>query len=155
MTSILYNSFPTVSNILSGFLVIISFYGCRSQMSNEGKYESNFNSTESQTWIGPEFWSNPLQDWQIQNGRLECLVSNKNRNVHLLTEKLDSVTGELRMRVDLQLLNLDSSGQGSNWVGFSIGSRGNFNDYRDDAIFGKGLNVGITTNGNLFIEEII
>ena len=47
-------------------------------------------------------------------------------------------------------INLESN----NWVGFSIGSKGEFDDYRSDAIFGKGLNVGVTTSGHLFIENV-
>lgn len=35
-----------------------------------------------------------------------------------------------------------------------IGARGRFNDYRDDAIYGRGLNAGITAKGDLFIGSI-
>ena len=146
---------PLPNTLITALLLIIvvSVYGCKNQPQKEQVFASNFSSTEARTWIGPEYWSNPLQDWQIVNGTLECLVSNKNRNVHLLTKKLDTIVGDLKMRVNLQLFNLDSAEQDHNWVGFGIGSSGNFNDYRDDAVFGKGLNVGLTTNGHLFIEE--
>jgi alkaline phosphatase D len=136
------------------FITIVSVYGCIEQTGKESAFKSNFYSQAAQTWIGPEYWSNPMQDWQIVNGGLECLVSKKNRNVHLLTKKLDTVRGNLKMQVNLQLHNLDSQDETANWVGFSIGSRGYFNDYRDDAVFGKGLNLGVTTNGNLFIGEL-
>ncbi len=118
------------------------------------KFQSDFETSEARTWIGPEYWANPLQDWQVQNGELECLVSKKNRNVHVLTKKIDTIKGNLEMQVHLQVFNSETSDKGANWVGFSIGSKGEFNDYRDSAIFGKGLNVGITTNGNLFIDEL-
>jgi hypothetical protein len=95
-----------------------------------------------------------MQDWQVTGGMLECLVSKKNRNVHVLTEKLDTVKGDLKMQVTLQIYNINSSDENKNWVGYSIGSKGKFNDYRDSAIFGKGLNAGVTTNGNLFIGEL-
>ena len=120
----------------------------------ENHFVSDFNSTTERSWIGPEYWSNPLQDWKIKGGELHCLVSNKNRNVHLLTEKLDSSIGNLKMSVAIKLHQIIASENNKDWIGFSIGSKGQFNDYRDNAIFGKGLNLGISTNGNLFIGSI-
>jgi alkaline phosphatase D len=146
--------YPSFKLSLSVFMVItISLSGC-SLIEDETSFNSNFYASSARTWIGPEYWSNPLQDWQIEDGKLVCLVSKKNRNVHLLTEKLDTLPGSFSMRVNLKLFNLESNKKNSNWVGFSLGSKGKFNDYRDDAVFGKGLNAGITTNGNLFIEQI-
>ena len=153
---ILRSNYPFIkllSQFLS-FITIVSFYGCTEQTDNDSVFISNFYSPTAQTWIGPEYWTNPMQDWQIINGGLECLVSKKNRNVHLLTQKLDTVQGALKMRVSLQIHNIDSGEETGNWVGFGIGSRGKFDDYRDDAVFGNGLNLGVTTNGNLFIGEL-
>ncbi|HUX58573.1 MAG TPA: hypothetical protein VMV77_16505 [Bacteroidales bacterium] len=56
------------------FLVIIStlsFLSCTS-LTDKGIFKSNWNSTGSRTWIGPEYWTNPLQDWQVDKGRLCC-----------------------------------------------------------------------------------
>ncbi|MDH5412850.1 MAG: alkaline phosphatase D family protein [Flavobacteriaceae bacterium] len=146
-------SLPSINRFHIIGLLLLMFVSC-SEKNISKTFTSNFNTTEPRTWIGPEYWSNPLQDWQINNGYLECLVSKKNRNVHVLTKKLDTITGDLNMKVSLQLFNFESTEKGVNWVGFSIGSKGKFNDYRDSAIFGKGLNAGVTTNGNLFIGEM-
>lgn len=134
----------------TSILLTLLVTGCN----NNVQFSSNFKTSEMRTWIGPEYWANPMQDWQLNKGMLQCLVSKKNRNVHILTQKLDTVNGCLNMEVDIQLYNTATSKNGKNWVGLSIGSKGEFNDYRDNAIFGKGLNVGVTTNGNLFIEDI-
>ncbi len=134
-------------------LLVFSFFSCKDLQPSKQTFKSNFNSDTPRIWIGPEYWSNPMQDWQIADGWLECLVSKKNRNVHVLTKKLDTVKGNLKMNVSVQLFNTETTSQGVNWIGFSIGSKGIFKDYRDNAIFGKGLNVGVTTNGNLFIDE--
>ncbi|MCB0855357.1 MAG: alkaline phosphatase D family protein, partial [Bacteroidetes bacterium] len=37
--------------------------------------------------------------------------------------------------------------------GFRLGIQGEFNDFRDNAIYGKGLDVGVTTGGELFIGD--
>ena len=133
-------------------LLIATIVSC--QEAKESHFVSDFNSTTERSWIGPEYWSNPLQDWQIKDGELHCLVSNKNRNVHLLTKKLDSTTGDLKMSIDIKLHHIITSENNKDWVGFSVGSKGEFNDYRDNAIFGKGLHVGISTYGNLFVGSV-
>ncbi|MFC2127852.1 alkaline phosphatase D family protein [Bacteroidota bacterium] len=139
-------------NILIVFTLFI-FVNCAKEQNDDNFFRSDFNSSEPRTFIGPEYWANPMQDWQVAKGKLECLVSKKNRNVHLLTRKIDSIQGDVKMSVNLEVFNTEISDNGTNWIGFSIGSKGEFNDYRDNAIFGKGLNVGVTTAGNLFIGQ--
>ena len=39
------------------------------------------------------------------------------------------------------------------WVGFRIGMRGHFNDYRDTAIRGLGVEAGVSSDGRLFIGK--
>jgi hypothetical protein len=106
------------------------------------------------TWIGPEYWANRLQDWQLHNGRIECLVSDWNRNINLLTCRLEDTEGTFTMSVHAGFLSENLPENEKNWIGFRIGARGQFNDYRDDAIYGKGLDVGVTTSGDLFIGEL-
>ncbi len=103
-------------------------------------------------WIGPEYWSNPLQDWRVAHGRLECVVSGANRNVHLLTHQLGARAASFLMSVRLGPLSprrISDAG----WAGFRIGIRGPIDDYRYAAIHGRGLNAGITTTGALFIGD--
>lgn len=103
-------------------------------------------------WLGTDYWANRIQDWQINDGKIECLASNWNRNISLLTYRLGEEMGSFQMSVDAKILNQTASSR--NWVGFRLASKGKFNDYRDDAIYGVGLNAGITTNGELFIGDI-
>ncbi|WP_164914111.1 alkaline phosphatase D family protein [Aquimarina sediminis] len=147
-----------VKTVRRGFMiflfsvVVMTLYNCK-EKEVDTVFRSDFTSSYQRTWIGPQYWSNPIQDWQIFNGKLECLVSKKNRNVHVLTQKIDSIHGNLEMSVTFKLFNFNTDGN-KNWIGFGLGSKGEFNDYRDDAIFGKGLNIGITTDGKLFIGTI-
>lgn len=105
-------------------------------------------------WIGPEFWSNPLQDWRFRNGRLECFVSGGNRTVYLLTRELSEKTGNFAMQVELGRIEDDSTPLDEGFAGFRLGIKGRYNDYRDSAIYGTGLNAGVTAAGQLFIGEI-
>jgi len=138
---------------MRSFLIVLCIATALFSCETESGFKSDFSSSQERVWIGPEYWANPMQDWQINNGALECLVRKKNRNVHLLTQKLDTTKGNLKMQVSLKVFSPQTDKIHKNWVGFSIGSKGEFNDYRDSALFGKGLNIGVTTNGNLFIGD--
>ncbi len=104
-------------------------------------------------WIGPDFWANPLQDWQLHDGHIECIVSGGDRSVALLTQEILPTPGSLLLEVELGPLQPDLKME-EGWAGLRIGTRGNFSDYRDDAIFGRGVNCGVTTDGRLFIADL-
>ncbi|MFB3904875.1 MAG: alkaline phosphatase D family protein [Acidobacteriota bacterium] len=105
------------------------------------------------TWIGPDYWSNPLQDWEIDKGRLVCLVADSNRNVALLAWEVTDQHGNLKLSVNLGGLNSDSNSRKQGWAGFRVGAKGRFGDYRDDALYGVGVDAGVTTSGSLFIGK--
>lgn len=135
------------------FVILITFSSCSDQQKETTIFNSNWPDEVQRVWIGPEFWANRLQDWQLDNGRLECVTSEPNRNLNLLTWRLEKAEGEFEIQVNTGLLTDSLPENGTNWIGFRLGSKGQFNDYRDDAIYGKGLNIGITTGGDLFIGE--
>ena len=95
-----------------------------------------------------------MQDWQLNNGRIECISSGGDRNVFLLTHELIDNSGNLQMSVRLGRIAGDSSTLDKGWVGFKVGVRGQFNDYRDSALRGKGLCMGLHTSGRLFIGSM-
>ena len=105
-------------------------------------------------WIGPEFWSNPLQDWRLRNGRIECFVAGGDRNVFLLTHELTGQPGALSMRVKLGRLEEDTAPLQPGFAGFRLGIHGRFHDYRDSALYGIGLNAGLASDGRLFIGKL-
>ena len=105
-------------------------------------------------WVGPEYWSNSLEDWRVAGGRLECINSGGDRNVYLLTRELRPETGGLEMEVTLGGLDSVIPDPRRGWAGFKVGARGEFNDYRDSAIRGRGLAAGLTMGGRLFIGSV-
>ncbi|GAB4419203.1 MAG: hypothetical protein OHK0039_31390 [Bacteroidia bacterium] len=113
-------------------------------------FRSAFPATE-RVFLGPDYWANPLQDWHVRNGRIECRISSLDRNVHLLTGDLAAGAGTLDMQVVLGFLQHDTVRARHNWIGFRIGALGPFDDYRSHAVFGRGLDLGITAHGELFI----
>ena len=102
-------------------------------------------------WPGPEYWANPLQDWRVEGGRLECITAGGDRNVFLLTREVGQAPGTIDMRVRLGRLEQDTGEMREGFAGFRVGVHGHFKDYRDSAVRGVGLNAGVTANGTLFI----
>jgi len=118
---------------------------------NNTNQSVNFQSewpNSTRVWIGPEYWANPMQDWQLSNGRVECITSGGDRNLYLLTYQLDSTAGDLSVKATIGSLETDLT---DGWVGFKVGVKGEFGDYRDSAVRGEGMPVGITSKGKLFI----
>ena len=137
--------------ILVLFLLASSL--CTKESEPLNKFNHHWPDNINRTWLGPDFWANRLQDWEINDGRIYCLVSDRNRNVNLLTCRLSENNGDFSVSVTTGLVNTESEPSDNNWIGMRIGAKGEFNDYRDDAIYGKGLNLGVTTKGDLFIGE--
>ena len=50
-------------------------------------------------WPGPEFWANPLQDWRVDEGRLECITAGGDRNVALLTREVAQRSGSFCIEI--------------------------------------------------------
>src|ERR1043165_9940339 len=62
-------------------------------------FASNWKNCPDRVWLGPDFWANPLQDWQIAKGRIECTNAAADRNVHVLTRSLADREGGFTLRV--------------------------------------------------------
>ncbi|MBK7928102.1 MAG: hypothetical protein IPJ98_11620 [Bryobacterales bacterium] len=105
-----------------------------------------------QAWLGPDYWANPLQDWRRVGDRIECHVSGGDRNVYWLTRET-APGAPFTMSVRLGKLASDA-GKSEGYAGFRFGMRGHFNDYRDTALRGLGIDAGITTRGKLFIGTL-
>ncbi|UNY97819.1 alkaline phosphatase D family protein [Zhouia spongiae] len=135
---------------------------------NESKVKADKNSVLSVksswerwpdiNWTGPGFWGNRLQDWQIRNGKVACVVCGANRTLHQLQYQLGKHPGDFSTSITIELTAKTNSLKDR--IGFRIGAKAGdypcpvtFQDYRRDAIFGKGLEAGIYTNGNIFIGD--
>ncbi|MBI4873803.1 MAG: alkaline phosphatase D family protein [Acidobacteria bacterium] len=116
-------------------------------------FQSNWPKDLERSWVGREYWSNPLQDWRLRGGRLECIAAGGDRNVYLLTRDVAAATGTLSMSVRLGRLEEDRDASGPGFAGFRLGIRGIFKDYRDSAVRGYGMNAGLSANGRLFIAR--
>jgi phosphodiesterase/alkaline phosphatase D-like protein len=121
----------------------------------QAEFASDWHKCHDRVWLGPNYWSNPLQDWRLHDGRIECIHAALDRNVQLLTYDLDPRLGKLQMSVRIGRVagGAINSGQGS--AGFRIGAQGPLQEYRNNAIYGVGINAGFTAQGGLFIGDVL
>lgn len=117
-------------------------------------FVSNWSRCPDRVWLGPEFWSNPLQDWKIAGGRIECTNAAADRNVHLLVRSVGEQTGNFELRVRIGRADGATVRQGKGSAGFRFGIRGTLPDFRNTLIYGKGIDAGFTAEGGLFIGAL-
>ncbi|MBN2613700.1 MAG: alkaline phosphatase D family protein [Bacteroidales bacterium] len=144
------DSMSTQYKILFALSAVVALISSCAIKKSGDDFRCSLPTNIQRVWLGPDYWSNPLQDWQLKNGRIECITSGGDRNVYLLTHELDKNVGAFKMSVRLGQLDLNEILE-EGWVGFKIGVKGEFDDYRDNAVRGIGLGVGMTTKGRLFI----
>ena len=71
-------------------------------------------------WLGKSYWGNRLQDWRVNNGRIECLNGQKSwevRTVSILTRRLSNQLSNGRIRVKMGQLEKNKAG----YAGFLLG----------------------------------
>ncbi|PHN08236.1 alkaline phosphatase D family protein [Flavilitoribacter nigricans] len=116
-------------------------------------FKSDWANWPDMKWAGPQYWGNRLQDWLIRDGKLVCDVVGNNRSLHLLTVQNPNGDATLDLSVKVDRLHDELEQYEAGCIGFRIGAKGPFDDYRSAAVFGKGLDVGLTPQGNLKIGE--
>ncbi|MBD3268154.1 twin-arginine translocation pathway signal [bacterium] len=134
---------------LASALLLMSIAGQASFAQNA--FDSDFPVLE-RVWIGPEYWANPMEDWYIKDGRLECYSTGANRNVHLLTRQLKKGEGTFSLQVHAGLIE---KGKQEGSVGFRFAIQDQIDDYRSRLFHGYGIDAGITTDGKLYIGDKI
>jgi hypothetical protein len=116
-------------------------------------FVSAFDRTPDRPWIGPEYWANPLQDWRVTAGALECIKAGPNRSLVLLTRELSGRQEPFSASMTIVPGQAGAAKAAAAWLGFRIAARGRFGDYRDDAVYGKGIDAGMRADGSLFIGD--
>ena len=72
-------------------------------------YKSNLRNNLIRPYIGKEFWPNPQMDWQLNEGRMEVMISKvgKTHDIHLLTHQLKPEQGSFSQSVQLSFKNIN------------------------------------------------
>ncbi|NVK26106.1 MAG: alkaline phosphatase D family protein [Gammaproteobacteria bacterium] len=117
-----------------------------------------FVSDTKRHWLGKSYWGNRLQDWYVNNGRLECLNGQKSwevRTVSVLTRRLSTQKGSARVRVKLGQLEPNKQ----SFAGFLLGVGQGELDQKGCSIVqrcsgtGGGIMATINSNGQLAFKD--
>jgi alkaline phosphatase D len=115
-------------------------------------FTSDWHEWPDCLWVGPRHWANRLQDWRVAGGRAQCLVAGRNRTLHCLTHRLADAPGTLTASVTVDRMATSAS---DGYVGLRVGAKGPRDDYRSAAVYGAGLDVGLTADGRLRIGDVV
>ncbi|HET6882210.1 MAG TPA: alkaline phosphatase D family protein [Pirellulales bacterium] len=124
-------------------------------------FATSWPADADRVWIGPQFWANRLQDWQLHDGRLECLRGDAAfpmRTVHLLTHCLTPGAQDFEVTVRTGPVTQGPLARDAA-VGFLVGAGGQTMDYRAAALIhhnagpGGGTFAGIDGAGRAFIQS--
>jgi alkaline phosphatase D len=118
----------------------------------------------NRVWIAPEFWANRLHDWQVYDGRIECIATAprlRHRTLTLLTHDIPNATpGSLEIQLRLGLINADRQTVNPDAAAGILIGVGADVDYRSRALIhgatgpGAGYFVGLTAAGRLIACDL-
>ncbi len=85
-------------------------------------------------WVGPDFWANRVQDWQVTGGRLVCLATSRRqplRTAHCITREIAPGAESFHISVRLGLV-AENNHRG--WSGIIFGVGGGELDHKRAAM---------------------
>ena len=106
------------------------------------KASDSWRNTHDRTWLGSEYWANPMEDWKVSNGGVECLSTSGNRSVHSLTHQLNQ-HATFTLSVDLKRTTIGPIDGGA---GIRLGVTSDINEYRSNCFVQQGFDTGIINN---------
>ncbi len=111
----------------------------------------DFNSVNDRIWIGEDFWTVPLEDWRVKNGRIEFIGAGQQATCSFLPYILNEDDKSFKVSFQAGLI---SKGQNDGSIGVIIGSEAREEkDVKAAIYFGEGLDIGINTSGYAFIGQ--
>lgn len=139
-------------------VLFVSLFLVSGSVAIADEFSVDWSGVADRVWIGPDFWANRLQDWRVQDERLECVEAADNkplRVVHCLTYSLAEGDGAFSTGVVIAPINPGGERATDTWAGFLIGAGGPDVDYRLTALTHHwtgedgGLIAGINGSGKV------
>jgi alkaline phosphatase D len=129
-------------------LLVFYFSSCNRESVN---VHYNFDNIPERIWIGEDFWTVPLEDWKVDNGRVECHSAIQNASLSLLPWYMSEKMSEFAVSFNMGLI---AAGENPGSSGISIGVKDDLDpDVRAAVYFGNGLNMGVNTTGFAFLGQ--
>ena len=96
--------------------------------------------THDRVWIGGEFWSNPMEDWRVNDGWAQCQTTAEHRSLHSVTHQVTDITQSFAMSVELSRSAMIKQDGGA---GFKLGVKSDLNEYRSNMFARSGIIAGV------------
>jgi len=143
-------------DLLKGLAATGAAWGWRRPARAQGAtFTSAWQDWPDTLWTGPDYWANRLQDWRIAGGRVQCLVAGRNRTLHCLTRRLGPAAGGFTVAATIERTVTGGRASDADCVGFRLGAKGPRDDYRSAAVYGAGLDAGLTSTGRLRAGKLL
>jgi len=141
-------------------VLVLAFFLQQDPLHAQG-FESSWALEPNRTWIGADFWANRLQDWRIQDGRLECIAQPNlpMRTAHVLSQRLNGRAASVTLSVELGPITDGKPIDPKSERGILLGAGGKGMDYRAAALIhqwsgpGGGLFLGVDGTGRIFLRD--
>lgn len=121
---------------------------------NASDFKMNLAAELTRKWVGPDFWTNRLEDWRVNQGKLECFAPATDRYLYLLTRDIKPASGTLEVVFKAAVPELPERPRTKNFIGLRLGIKGKTGDYREAAVNGQGMEAGLSTDGLLLIGDL-
>lgn len=120
------------------------------QAAQAPSFESSWRG--SRTWIGKEYWANPLQNWRVEEGEVIAQAA-AGRTLHLLTHQVTPSGGGFHLQATVRLVSPSAGGEkvARTWAGFVFGVRGGLVGYQHALVHPvTSVAAGLRGDGRLF-----
>lgn len=111
------------------------------------QFHGDWKDTFDGPFLGQAYWANPMEDWQVKNGRAYCASRLGGRNVHALTHFIEAPEKGFTASV---LVTCEDNAEFVGGAGFFIGVKSEIDEYRSNCFANNGLAAGMR-KGALFI----
>ena len=113
-------------------------------------FQSNWQGTRP--WIGPEYWANPIYDWETVDGSVVATAA-KDRLLHLLSHRALAPEKGFRIRVKVRVPAGGEAAKGPKLqAGIAVGVQGMMEDPRHVAVWPRRrIDAVIRSDGRLAI----
>lgn len=116
---------------------------------DKSTFKSQWHNTHDRVWIGAEYWANPMEDWCVADGAVQCQTGGGDRNLQLLTHQLTDAAAPFEMSVTISQVD---AGKVDGGAGFRIGVRSDINEYRANCFAKSGISAGLV-DGKLVLRK--
>jgi len=137
---------PVLAGLLAGF--------CLFQPLAADDFKLVLPPEINRLWPGPDFFASNFEDWQVKNGSLQCLTPAVNRSVFFLTQEIEGQGGRFQASFKVKVNLAPSRPRLRNYIGLRLGIKGRDRDYKQAAVAVQGIDLGLTTDGLLFIGDL-